>query len=187
MTDSNWQEEITPVLRQCQIIVGSLIAGSVVFLVIVLFRGQPQAANAGPPVMTYVAMAFMAVILVARMIVPAVVARLARRQILLGETPFLPRVGGASIKGMIENAGDAGRLALIFQTKTIIAGALLEGCTFFMLVAHMIEGSLISLGAALALILALAMVVPTRAKMARWIENQLELLEQERQFQDALP
>jgi len=187
MTDSNWQEEITPVLRQCQIIVGSLIAGSVVFLVIVLFRGQPQAANAGPPVMTYVALVFMAVILVARAIVPVVVARLARRRIVRGETPFLPTTGGAPIKGMIENIGDAGRLALVFQTKTIIAGALLEGCAFFLLVVHMIEGSPISLGAALALILALAMLMPTRGRIVRWIENQLELLEQERQLQDAEP
>ena len=86
---------------------------------------------------------------------------------------------------VVEN--EAGRLAFVYQTKTIIAGALLEGCAFFLLVVHMIEGSPISLGAALALILALAMLMPTRGRIVRWIENQLELLEQERQFQDALP
>jgi len=45
MADTRWQDELGPAVRTLQIMVGSLIAGVVFFLVIAIVAGQNVAAD----------------------------------------------------------------------------------------------------------------------------------------------
>ncbi len=184
MIDPQWREELGPVLRTLQIIVGALTAGSVVFLIIaMILAGGIAAAADNPPILTYTALGFAATILLVRAIVPNVIVATGRSQIAQGtwKSPGGHQANGA-FSAMLERMGDAGRLVIINQVRTIIAAALLEGATFLLLVAYLVEHSWISLSVAIMFILALAMHFPTRQRLVEWIENQLALLEQERQF-----
>ena len=183
MSDSKWQERLTPILRQSQIIVAALIAGCVIFLVIALVITGGKVADADQPVLTYVAVAFVAVTLIARMIVPGIMIRSGRRKIAQG-TWQLPQQAASRPASLqfLEETGDAGKLLMIYTASTIVSASLLEGSAFFALIAYLMEHSWLSLGLAGLLILGLSTHVPTRSGLVHWIEDQLALLEQERQL-----
>ncbi len=82
----------------------------------------------------------------------------------------------------IERTGDAGRLMCVYQIRTIVASALLEGVAFFAIIVYLLTQSMVGLLVAVALILALSLHIPTRSGVVNWVENQLHLIEQERQF-----
>jgi hypothetical protein len=69
-----------------------------------------------------------------------------------------------------------------YQTSLIVACAMVEGATFFLLVSYMVEGQPLNLGAAVAMIVVLACHFPTAASAGRWLEAQLDQLRQERAF-----
>ena len=82
----------------------------------------------------------------------------------------------------LEQTGDAGRLFCVFQTRTIVATALLEGTAFFALISYMIGRSPVALALAIVMMVAVAGHFPTRAGVIGWIEDQLHRLERERQY-----
>ena len=193
MLEPACREEIARRVRTSQIIVGALVAGPLVFLVIVFvviqqgFAGVPETA----PILTYIALAFAFSAVLARLIVPNLIVAQSRRNIIQG-TWQMP-VSAHSQSGysqtvqedfarFIEQTGDAGRLLFVFQTRTIVAGAVLEGAAFFALITYMIERSPLALIVAVLLILGVALHFPTRSGVIRWIEDQLRLVERERQF-----
>jgi hypothetical protein len=59
--------------------------------------------------------------------------------------------------------------------------ALLEGPTFFFLIAYLLEGLPISLAGAGVLLLGILTLFPTRSGVENWITNQRELTRQEGQ------
>jgi hypothetical protein len=69
---------------------------------------------------------------------------------------------------------------LRYQTRLLVQAALLEGATFFQLIAYRIEGLPVSLGVAAGLFLCLLMLFPTRAGVERWVAAQRDLAEQGR-------
>ncbi len=183
MSDSPWHTELTSVLWTLQIVVGALIAGCVAFLVIVLvlLGGMPDGDE--PLLLTYVAIAFAASALIARMVIPGVIISRGRRKIAQGtwrssQQSTLP----PACSKFLEQAGDAGKLWMLFSTATIVAAAILEGAAFFMLVVVLVEKSPLALIVALMLILGLMLHFPTHPRTVRWIEDQLRLIEQERQL-----
>lgn len=186
MSDSQWQEELAPVTRQLQIIVGALVAGTVSFLAIVLVMTANKAIErlqADLPIMTFVALAFAASAVLARVIAPRIIVTQGRRKILRGtwQPPQGP-AASARTAAFLERTGDAGKLAMLLTTRTIVAAAILEGAAFFALVAYMLERSPLSLIVAVALILALILHIPTCSRTVHWIEEQLNLLRQEQQL-----
>ncbi len=186
MVESQWRDEISAKIPQLQIIVGSLISGCVIFLAIaafVAFQGG-QAEPIGPgPIFTYIAILFGATAIVAAQIAPAIIVGRARRTIHDGSwrSPQGSQVS-ASQSEMLERCGDAGRLWLLYQTVTIVRAALIEGAAFFLLVVYIIERSPISLAGSLVMIFILASLFPGRKRALHWIEDQLNLLDQQRQF-----
>ena len=90
--------------------------------------------------LTYAAIGFAVIALIARLIVPGVIASTTRRKIIAG-TWRLPAHAPARTAAFVERTGDAGRLAIAFLTGTIAAAALLEGIAFFALVAYLLERS----------------------------------------------
>jgi hypothetical protein len=185
MNESNWQEWVSKRVFVLQIIVAALVAGCTFFLVIALLVPGPGAQGAGgerPLQFTWIAAAFMAAVIAARLVVPTIVVRNGRSSIARGTFSFpWDRDTGSQAEGEeLKQMGDAGPLFMLYQTKTIIGAALLEGVTFFMTIAYLIERSPIALGLAVALILAVAAHMPTRTGVVHWIEDQLRFVDDER-------
>jgi hypothetical protein len=187
MNDPAWREEVPKYVRVSQIIVGALVLGCVSFLGIVLAIGGPavqQAGDAGPTLLlSYMALVFLVADIIARLIVPRLMIRAGRHSIACGTfaMPIFDQSSAAQARReAFEQMGDAGRLLMLFQTKTIIAGAILEGATFFLLIAYMIERYTPVLVIAVAMIVAIAAHIPTSRGVIDWIEDQLRLLREER-------
>ncbi|HUT89904.1 MAG TPA: hypothetical protein VMY37_10425 [Thermoguttaceae bacterium] len=193
MLEPACQEEIARRVRVPQIIVAALVAGLLVFLVIVLvviqqgFAGVPETA----PILTCVALAFALSAVLARLIVPNLIVAQGRRNIIQGtwQVPMSAQSQSGYGQTMqqecaqfVERTGDAGRLLFVFQARTIVAAAVLEGPAFFVLITYMIGRSPLALILAVFLILGVALHFPTQSGVIHWIDDQLRLVEQERQF-----
>jgi hypothetical protein len=174
MRDDSWQESVGKFTLTLQVFVAALVAGHLFFLAIVLL--VVGVANHPPGLFTAMAAALTCAILIARAVVPRVLVAAARRQILAGTF----RVSGGGRGQRVAAGDDAHCLLAVFQQKTIVGAAMLEGCAFFATIAYHVEGSLPSLGLAVALLLGVAAHFPTQARVTDWVGRQLELLEQER-------
>ena len=187
MSETPWREEIAPAVRTMQIIVANLVAGPTVFLVVVLFisaGGEPAQNGGAVPAMTCMALGFALLAALGRSIIPGQFVAGARKRIVQGTwRPPGGRSGASSLPDLIERAGEPRMLAAVFQTRTIVAGAFLEGAAFFNLIAYLLEQSWISLLMAVVLILGVAVLFPTRSAVIHWIEEQLDRIEQQRQFE----
>jgi hypothetical protein len=148
-----------------RIVLGALLSGLAIFagMVIALrYTGHPAAP--AQLVMTYVCIVFTVILALASAVVPALVAANGRRQLRDAPEP----IAESEWYGM-------------YQTQLIISASMLEGPGFFALIAFLTEGSLASLGLALFLFIIIALKMPSVPRVERWISNQQELLERERQ------
>ncbi len=184
--DPPWHAEVARLVRIGQIIVAGMAAGPTLFLVIVLWLGSlaNQAGDDTQPLLTWLALGFAAVMVVLRFVIPSIVV--GRRRAAIARGVFQPGQGANAptpqFQQFLDRTGDAGLLWLVFLTKTILAGATLEGAALFLLVAYLIEGDALSLVVAAVLILGIVAMMPTRLGVLHWIEDQLRHVEQERQL-----
>jgi len=182
MRDDSWQEHVGRRVRTLQIIVGGIAAGCLVFMVVAIVVGQQMAAagaGQGLEVLTFVAFGFTAMVLAARAVVPAIMVRRGRQAILRGESPVGWRFPeqAASMADFYEKTGDAGKLMMLYQAKTIVAAALLEGPAFFALLVYLLSQDPVALALGGFLIVGLVLHFPTRSGVIRWIEDQLHRIE----------
>ncbi|MCR4413489.1 MAG: hypothetical protein NUV77_13795 [Thermoguttaceae bacterium] len=184
--DPAWHDEVARLVRIGQIIVAGMAAGPTLFLAIVLLLGSlaNRVGDDGQPLLTWLALGFAAVMVVLRFVVPGIVV--SRRRAAIARGVFQPGQGAQSpspqFHQFLDRTGDAGLLWLVFLTKTILAGATLEGAALFLLVAYLIEGDLLSLVVAIVLIFGIVAMMPSRPGVLQWIEDQLRHVEQERQL-----
>lgn len=155
-------------VRVMQVIALTLVAGSVVFLGIVVFlqmSGQQPALPEGElPLITIVAGVMTVACLGARFVLPGVIVRN-----LAG--------GGAAGGG---DRGSEESLAAAYQTSLIMCMALIEGPTYCAIVAYWLEGHVAALVLVVVLIVILLLHFPTAARVANWIKRQQEQLEIDR-------
>ncbi len=181
MLDNSWHEDAAKTTRVLQIIVAALTAGTFFFLVIALAIRASLAKPPGlsmPISLTAIAVVVAAGSLVARQFVVRAVVSKGRRQIANGAyRPAAPQQTG---DGIGTPRGDAQCLLQVFTTKTIISAAMFEGVAFFATIVFLLEGSPVSLGLAILLILAVAMHFPTRSHIINWVDRQTETIEQEK-------
>lgn len=188
MSEPRWREEVSNQIWHLQLIVGALVMGALMFLGIVLFLvhfGAAPKGMAGEPqfLLSYLLVAFSLASLGARIFVPPMIVSAARRRI--REGIWRPNPSGTvpiAAQEFLERTGDAGRLWYVLLTRTLVAAAILEGVAFFACIAYMLEHSYLSLAIAMTFIAALALHVPTQSGVIHWIEEQLRLLEEERQI-----
>jgi hypothetical protein len=141
-----------------QIILAALVAGCLLFLLIVVLVAPGKLAgwDVGPDKpLTCAGLVVAFSILAAGIVVPGVITGQMVRQ-LSGREQKL----------------DWKDLFGVYQTTLIIKAAMLEGATFLLLVMHMLERSPWTLGLAVASLLLLLMHMPTPSRVDDWIERQ---------------
>ena len=184
MPDSDdWRSQIAGQVRVLQIIVAAVTMGPVVYLGVVFSIAPPlQPAGGGETLLTYLACGMAAASVAAWLLIPPLVSARFRRQIAAGTWP--PSVQPAGLQGTPLN--DAGKLCAAYNIRTIIAVALLEGAAFFLVTAYQLERNRLALAIAALLIGMILLHMPTRDRVAGWIETQLQRLEDDRQAEQFL-
>ena len=203
MPGSSWQNGPAMLARQLQIIVGAMMVGCLFFMVIVVatgWGGEPSPQ----PLVTYLAAAVAGAMLLARCVVPGLLVTQGRKRIARslgknqdqsGTGPFFGQPASSSVSPPSENMdlspsnatqvdATATKLGQLFMAKTLVGAAMLEGVTLLLLVAFILERSPPSLIFAVVLIGGLALHFPTPSSTEAWIEDQLRLLREERQWID---
>ena len=170
MLNEMQREYLGRLLMTMRVIIAALVSGVVMFFVVVLvLRGNQPA---GQPMIAYVAAGVALMSFAASLFVPQVMVVPVRQSIAAGNAP--------SEASVPEGVGDVGRLGALYQTRVIIAGALLEGAAFFNTIAYLLEGQMLTLLVTIALILAILSQFPTAARVENWVVNQREIIEQMR-------
>lgn len=182
MSIENDPTDLQAVTRTSQIIVGALTMGVISFMAIVLLllnepphppQGVPAASR--PPVITYVAVAFGASILVASFVVPRLVVDSGLRGLVKTGASTAAATGDAGAK-QIKPSVAAHELLPLFQTQLIIGAALAEGGAFFATIAYMLEHQYLALGVAAALLAVLLSKFPTVDRVEGWLDDKMSRL-----------
>lgn len=160
MSDGNLR---TPMVHVAKIIRLALIMGVVVFGLIVHFVVKPEKAAAGPgefqvPMVTLVAMGFSILTFVMRFIVLA---------------GMKPAVSKQQLEATPEDQ-QPGLFYGIWQTRTIIEGAIWEGAAFMCIAAYMIEGYTLPLMFAAALVICMLATMPTQGRFDSYVYDQTQ-------------
>ena len=172
-------ESIQAVTRQGQIIIGALISGVVFFLVIatVVDLGPNPGVVAGGagagqraqtvPLVTYLALAFGAVLLPMSFMVPGLVAKQQRQAIAAGNVTAGTNLTASSTAASSSGATKtpAGGLHAAYLTQLITGAAMNEGAAFFAGVAYLIEKNPIALALAFVLLTAIVARFPTGSRV----------------------
>jgi hypothetical protein len=181
MAAANWREVLPARVRGMQIIVVALVLGCLFFAVVSLIMSNKLEAKNESNLITVIALGVVVLTIVPRVVAPAIMVSAGRKKILGGirEKSAEQESGArASSFDVSENAVGQQLIALL-QGKLVISAALIEGPTFFLLVAYMLERSPIALAAAGILMVILALHFPTLDRASNWIEDQLRLLKEE--------
>ena len=141
--------------RTTQIIAGALIMGVVVFggfafIAVQTGEGLPPQF----PMISVLAAGFALMATLMRFVVPMIIVNSAKSQLLEADESERPN-----------------RLAALYQTKTIIGFALLEGAAFFNLLAYISEKQLWSYGVVAFLLGVMAISFPSQGQFENWAEE----------------
>jgi hypothetical protein len=172
MSETVDDNQLRSSVRTLQIVLGAMLIGSIAALAIfTLLQMQRAAAPPAMPVFTYVSLAFTVVLTGLSFLVPHFIIAGSRKRIaqgIFGDPP------------VVVPPDDSGKLLMVYNTALIAGAAMLDGATYFLLIAYLLEGNLTTLIAASVLRGLLAARIPTRSRVARWVDWQLELLANER-------
>lgn len=183
---SDLAQRLNPAIMTLRIIVVALVTGVVAFGVAAIVIRMQQAAapaNDAAELLTILGIAAALLALLLSRFVSGLFVANSRRQIASGQfgSPAgssLNQTGGPqSSPGQL---GDDDKLFTVYQTKTILSAALLEGAGFFNIVAFLLGGSPIALGLGLLLALAIASLFPRTSRVVEWIESQRRLMAEEK-------
>jgi hypothetical protein len=112
-------------------------------------------------------------------VLPAWTARAQVARVAAGTWTYGP---GAADGGAY--ATDADKLLAVFQSRCVMASALLEGPGFFAGIAYLLEGQPFALGVTAAAVLLMLATFPTRGRVERWLEVQQARVDEMRQTGD---
>lgn len=155
--------DMTARLRVMQIIAAALIVGVLFFAGITV--AQTLDKPPGEPFLAYLAAGFAVMQVMLWGILPTVISCGACRQ--MRRTTDL------------EETGRTSALVGIYQTKMIVAMALLEGAAFFNLIAYLVCAYWWSLAVAGGLTVLMVTGFPTRFRVDSWIETQQQAFDWE--------
>jgi hypothetical protein len=178
----DWRDELPGKVRAMQVIVAAMVLGCLVFAGVACIVSLTRAADKDQELLiTYIALGVAVLSLFPRMIVPTIMVSAGRKKIL----EQLRRKTSGTDSRTAPNRFDAwenetvGQLTALLLGKLIISVALMEGATFFLLVAYLLERSPICLLVAAFMIILLALHFPTISRSTSWLEDQWRLLNEE--------
>jgi hypothetical protein len=183
---SDLAQRLKPAIMTLRIIVVALVTGVVAFAVTAIVIRMLQVAapaNGAAGLLTTLGIAAAPVALLLSRFVPGLFVAKARGQIASGQFGLpsesnLAQSGGP--QSSLGQFGDDDKLFTVYQTKTIISAALLDGAAFLNIVAYLLGGSLIAIGLGLLLALAIASLFPRESRVVDWIEAQRRLMTEEK-------
>lgn len=181
MSTAELENQLAAKVRVLQIIVIALAIGPAVFLVMTQFMPARVAPAGQNQILTWLGLGMALSTIVVRLIVPNLMATAQRKKIAAGVGMSAAR-GGAAMEEPTDRSLTREKLALVYQTRTIVGCALLEGAAFFNTILCLIAPSPVSLGTAIVLILGVAAHFPTPGRVAQWIETQEQLITQDKLF-----
>lgn len=183
MSNSNdVQDPFAGQVRVIQFIVGAITLGPLVYLGVVFSIPPKPEAGGDETLLTYLACGMAVASVIAWLLIPPLVTATFRRKIAAGTWP--PPGQAANLHAAPLN--DAGKLCAAYTIRTIIAIAILEGAAFFLVTAYQIERNPLALGVAGLLIVMIALHMPTRSRVATWVDGQLQRLNDDRQAEQFL-
>ncbi len=153
-------------LLTMQFIAGALIQGVVVFLVVVLFF-LPAPPNRLAIFNPYVGLGVAVLAMLMSLFIPRLILVSTKKSLVKGRPIDLPKQFGET-----GNVGFLAPLTGLFQTRLIIAMALLEGAAFFNLVSYMCERQTMSLAVVGMLLLAMVLNFPRRRGLEAWLAEE---------------
>lgn len=156
--------------RTLQIIVASMAIGLLGFGAVALLQ-QPEPRD-NP--LTLAMLAVAAAAAVARLVMPPLVVAQAIRSWKQQETPQ---------DNSATKSGESQRLLQVYQTKTILETAVLEGAGFANILAYFLAGHWSSLLAAGLMLVGILASLPSQHAIAHWIERQSRRIREESGFQ----
>lgn len=177
MNESLPQQDLRGIVQTTRIIVLAMGLGVLAFGSVTLILGLPD-LQAPLEMLTMLSVFAGILAAVMSLIAPRFVVAEACRKI-AAETG--PPSGDASAQPAGAQT-DAAKLAAAYQTKTIVAAAVLEGAAFFALVVYMVERHVASLAVAAVLLLGLLAHIPTTASVEGWISDRLGKMRDQRRF-----
>jgi hypothetical protein len=182
MEDREDRRDLSRGILTTQIIAAALLTGLLAFAGIALMLVQQQGRGlnppAGPPIESWVALGFFVAALVLWAVLPRWVARAQVARVAAGTWTPNPRLAASA------NATDAVKLLAVFQSRTVMASALLEAPGFFAGIAYLLEGQPFALGVVGAAVLLMWASFPTRGRIERWLEAQQAQVDAMRQTGD---
>ena len=163
-------------LRVSQIIAGSLIAGVVIFLLVVLYlvhvqnQGRGNAPAKDIPILSLIAAGMLATLAPMSLILPRFLNQVSLGQLVAG-TWKPPEGANPAAFGTVTD-----KLMSIYQTTLIVRLAMLEGAAFMGVLAYLQEAQPWVLGLVAAVLALMALTFPTRGRAQAWLESQADML-----------
>ena len=179
-------ERLKPAIMTLRIIVIALATGVVAFAITAIVIRMQQAAapaNDAAGLLTTLGIAAAPVAFLLSRFLPALFVAKTRGQIASGQYGVPAGSNSRETNGpqsSLGQLGDDGKLFTVYQTKTIISAAVLDGAAFLSIVAFLLGGSLIALGLGLLLALAIVAMFPRTSRVLEWIEAQRRLMAEEK-------
>jgi hypothetical protein len=178
MFNNDWREQLPSKIRVMQVIVGALAFGCLSFLIIAILVSQ-NLNNADDQLFcTYISLLYAATTFGVWAILPSIVVSQGRQRIQQKLFSNAKQESKNSTYDKIENENNKAQMLIaLLQTKIIVAGAILEGAVFFLLISYMVEHSMLCISVAVVLLFLLVAQMPTCGRATFWVEDQLKLVD----------
>jgi hypothetical protein len=176
MSPFSSEEFARKVIRTLQIIVAALAMGVICFAAIAIFQ-RIQKPPQQDAMIAYMAVGFAPTMLVVRAVVGKSTVSRSMKNIAAGIRSLHSADTGSQLPA---NFTDGDQFLFVFQQKTIIESALVEGAAFFNLVAFLAVGQWWSLAVAGVLLAVNLVPFPTYDRVENWVRYQLEIMELEK-------
>jgi hypothetical protein len=155
-------------VRVTQIITGALVFGAVgTLLILFAVRHQNPVPPNDPPLVSYIALGYTAVMAIVALVVPNLIAAAGRRRL-------------ANLPAGTSPAADLAAWYALYHTCLVVRLANLEGTALFLILAYFIDSWALPLLVTPALIALMLWQFPTADRFERWVEAQKERAYQDR-------
>jgi hypothetical protein len=174
MLSPDIQKAIGAVTNQLRIIIGALLFGVTAYVVFASVQAAP--VERPERSISLIAAGMAAACAALSVVVPRIIGAQQRQELANRKSP------PANASAEAQAAEDAGPLLMGYQTRRIIAAAILEGGAFFNAYVYQTERLPLTLALLVVLLAGLATLFPFRGLVEQWLEGELRTVREMRQL-----